>query len=792
MIADPPLPLTSTQAAAVDDDASIDLYSQWVDGPGGVRLRQSRLLISGMHCAACAGIIESALIRVDGVRAAEVSGSAQRAVITWNPELVQPSDLITSIQGAGYGAFPDTGAEAVTLATQESRKAIWRLFVAAFCMMQVMMYAAPFYVGGQDAISPDTARLLNWASWVLTLPVMFFSAGTYFKGAFRSLRDRRISMDVPVALGILVTFLASTVSTFQPGGTLGHEVYFDSLTMFVAFLLGARVLETRARRRAAQSLDAVMRRLPDTVELLSGEGGATLVPYARLRIGDLIRVQSGQAFAADGRIEQGLTQVDESMLTGESVPVERTVGDHVAAGCLNLGSPVVMTVEALGSGTRYQQIVNLVERALTQRPAFVQSTERMAGPFLWVVLALAIGAGVLWQWIDPSRSVWVAVAILVVTCPCALSLGAPVTLLAAAGELARRGILVQRLDALEALDRATHVILDKTGTLTEDRLTLGHVEMLTSQGMVGQVRQIASTLAVYSAHPLSRAVAGESARAPATIRWHGVTETPGQGLQGLGPSLKAEPGASVEDISVWWRLGNPVWAGVEWVQNLDRPAVWLACAHHQDGPWLPVARFEFDEVVRPQARGVLDWMDAQTLKVEMLSGDQPGSVAALAARLGGVHARGQCTPQDKLDRVGQIQAERGVVVMVGDGINDAPVLARADISVAMGSGTALAQARADVIVLSNRIDAVRELIEMSRRTMRIVRQNLRWALAYNLIGVPLAATGVLSPLLAGTGMALSSLLVVVNALRLTRRGQEDVDSPYRDGEPQVYPLTGKP
>ncbi len=792
MIADPPLPLTSTQAAAVDDDASIDLYSQWVDGPDGVRLRQSRLLISGMHCAACAGIIESALTEVAGVRGAEVSGSAQRAVVTWNPEQVQPSDLITSIQNAGYGAFPDTGAEAVTLATQESRKAIWRLFVAAFCMMQVMMYAAPFYVGGQDAISPDTARLLNWASWVLTLPVMFFSAGAYFSGAFRSLRDRRISMDVPVALGILVAFLASTIATFQPGGALGHEVYFDSLTMFVAFLLGARVLETRARRRAAQSLDAVMRRLPDTVERFDEKGTATLVPYARLRIGDLIRIQSGQAFAADGRIEQGSTQVDESMLTGESVPVERTVGDRVAAGCLNLGAPVLMTVEALGSGTRYQQIVNLVERALTQRPAFVQSTERMAGPFLWAVLALAIGAALLWQWIDPSRSIWVAVAILVVTCPCALSLGAPVTLLAAAGELARRGILVQRLDALESLDRATHVVLDKTGTLTEDRLTLGHVERLTSRGSVAQVREIAASLAVYSVHPLSRAVAGDAARAPLTHRWFDVSEIPGQGLQGLGPTLKDEPGATVMEAGLWWRLGHPVWAGVEWVQSLDRPAVWLACAERQEGPWTPVARFEFDEVVRPQTREVLDWMGSRSLTVEVLSGDQPGSVAALASRLGLEHARGQCTPQDKLDRVGQIQADRGVVVMVGDGINDAPVLARADVSVAMGSGTALAQARADVIVLSNRIDAIRELIDMSQRTMRIVRQNLRWALAYNLIGVPLAATGVLSPLLAGTGMALSSLLVVLNALRLTRKAQDDPNLPYGDVEPQVYPLTGKP
>ena len=757
-------PLSPTQAAAVDDREQQTAYTQWIDDGAGGELGQSRLLLSGLHCAACAGLIEDALCRVEGVQRAEVSGAAQRAVVTWNPQATRISALIEAVRRAGYGAFPDTGAQAVALATRETRQSIWRLFVAAFCMMQVMMYATPAYVAEPGDITPDVLKLLNWASWVLSIPVIVFAAGPFFRGAWRGLRERRISMDLPVALGIAVTFIASSAATFNPGGIFGSEVYFDSLTMFVSFLFAARVLEARARQRAAQSLDGVMRRLPDAVERLDAQGQGALVPASALAVGDRVRVHVGQAFAADGRVVEGRTLVDEAMLSGESRPVDRMVGDEVSAGCINLSAPVVMQVLQLGAQTRYQRIVSLVERALTERPAFILATDRIAGPFLWAVLVLAALAWGAWMFIDPSRALWIAVSVLIVTCPCALSLGAPVALLASAGELARRGILVQRLDALEVLTRVQDVVFDKTGTVTEDRLVLANTRVLhrTPDTTDEVLQSLVVGLAQQSRHPLSRAlVQSYPPRDRSEVALDAVSEHAGQGLEAIASF-------SGQALRVRVRMGGPGWCGVPQGAALpERPTVWLGM--ELDGSLQPVALFEFDEVLRADAISGVAGLARAGLALHLFSGDQTASVEAMARRLGIADARARCTPQDKLAGVEALQGAGRVVAMVGDGINDAPVLARADVSIALGTAAALAQARADVIVLSDRIEDLPVLLDTARRTVAIVRQNLRWALFYNAASVPLALAGWLPPWLAGIGMAGSSLVVVLNALRLTRR-----------------------
>lgn len=750
----PPIELSGRQRVALDDDAALAACTTWQTGSDGRREARTRLVLQGLHCAACAGLIEAALERLDGVHAARVNGASERAEVDWDPARTRASVLIDAVQRAGYQAYLADADDALRARQAESRQALWRLFVAAFCMMQVMMAAAPGYFAASGDIAPDLAALLRWSAWVLTLPVLLFSARPFFGGAWQSLRQGRIGMDVPVALGIAVTFVASSGASFDPGGLFGHEVYFDSLTMFVCFLLAGRWLEARSRERSTRSLDALLRRLPDSVERLAADGSVAWVPVARLAIGDRVRVAAGQAFPADGCLIEGRTQADESLLTGESRPQTRGVGDAVIAGSLNLGAPVLMRITQTGGGTRHQQIVALMQRALTERPATVRWADRIAAPFVGGVLLLAAVAFGAWMNIDPSRAVWVAVSILIVTCPCALSLAAPSALIAATGALARRGVLVQRLDALETLAQIDVACFDKTGTLTEDRLALAQVAC--PDGVDRQAWQVrAAALAAHSRHPLSQALvrATPSADTP-SWPWHGVREQAGQGLEALDADGRR------------WRLGSAAWVGAVPPTDLARPAVWLA---PQDGTAAPPhARFEFDEALRPDAASLLQSLREQGIGLRLLSGDRAGAVQAVAQRLGLGSAQHDATPQDKLASLRALQRQGHRVLMVGDGLNDGPVLAQADVSIALGHGAALAQQRADIVVLGSRLGEIAQARTVARRCAGIVRQNLAWAVAYNAVCVPLALLGWLPPWAAGLGMALSSLVVVGNALRLAR------------------------
>ncbi|HEY0819831.1 MAG TPA: cation-translocating P-type ATPase [Rhizobacter sp.] len=743
-------PLTPRQKAALDDDASLERCTRWRQSPDGRREAESVFALQGMYCAACAGVIEAALKRVPGVAAAEVNAASERASVRWDPSRTCASALVDAVQAAGYRALPAEHEAARAARLRESRQALWRLLVAGFSMMQVMMLTTPGYLAEPGDIAPDLAALMNWAAWVLTLPVLLFSAGPFFKGAWNAVRQRRIGMDVPVALGIAVTFVAGTAATFDPAGPFGADPYLDSLTMFVSFLLAGRWLEVRARHRSTEALDALLQRLPDAVERLADDGSASTVPVARLQVGDRVRIAAGQAFPGDALVLEGSTQVDEAMLTGESRPVERGTGDTVVGGSLNLASPVVVRLQKLGEGTRYQQIVDLLQHALTQRPGVLRVADRWAGPFLVGVLLLAALAGAVWSVIDPTRAVWVAVAVLIVTCPCALSLAAPAALLAATGGLARRGVLVQRLDAIETLAHVDTAVFDKTGTLTQDRLVLAATHLDAHADRTALLARAAS-LAALSRHPLS--VALVQALPTATYAWRALREVAGQGVE------------ATDEHGQRWRLGAPAWVGVVPQLAANRPRV--ACAREGAGPDAQVL-FEFDEALRPDAHDALQSLVAQGLQVRLLSGDTEGSVQAVADRLGIAQVQGQATPEDKLRAIESLQGEGRRVLMVGDGLNDGPVLARADASIALAHGSALAQQRSDFIVLGSRLGEIPAALVHARKTARVMRQNLGWALAYNASCVPLALVGWLPPWAAGLGMAASSLLVVLNALRLSR------------------------
>ena len=725
---------------------------------------ESNLMIEGMHCAACALTIEDALLSVPGVLKAEVSAGSHRARVVWSAEQVLPSGWLEAVQSAGYRAVPANDAFARERRKNESRKALWRMLVAALCMMQVMMYAYPAYTAAPGDLTAEMEQLLRWASWVLTLPVILFSCGPFFSSAWRDIVNRRISMDFPVALGMLITFVVSTIGTFEPQGIFGREVYFDSLTMFVFFLLAGRWLELRLRDRTAGALEALMNRLPDSVLRLLPDGNFARVPVRRLVPGDVIQVLPGESFPADGEVLQGGTLVDEALLTGESRPVKRGVGGVVIAGSHNLSNLVQVRVERVGANTRFAQIVGLMESASTTKPPIARVADRIAKPFLIAVL-LAAGLSCAYWWSrDPGHALMVAVAVLIVTCPCALSLATPAAMLAAAGHLAQRGVLVRRLEAFEALADIDTVMFDKTGTLTRDAMVLGATQ--TRAGVsANDALRFAAALAQHSLHPVSRALlaAAGGAERLQELQVDAVCETAGQGVSAR-VSTKTTAGAPAE-----LRLGSAVFCGVD-VQPSQALQAHLS---DRDG-WM--ATFELLEDVRPDAKRTINVLQQQGISVHLLSGDGVQAASRVGAEVG-IHAvQGDCTPQDKLNFLRQAQLAGHKVAVVGDGLNDGPVLAGAHVSFAFGRSVPLAQSQSDFVILGEQLGDVTQTVFLARRTLRIVRENLIWAAVYNAVCVPLAVLGWLPAWLAGLGMALSSLVVVLNAMRLSSR----------------HPLLGKP
>ena len=754
------------QALAWDDPDEQAQFTRPVAGRDGGPLAESALRIEGITCAACALQIEEKLQAQAGVAAATVNAASGRLLLRWNPQQARISALAAMLQADGFALYPVHGAAAEAERTRAGRQTLWRLFVAAFCMMQVMMFATPAYLAAPGEITPDQLQLLNWAGWLLSIPVLVFSAQPFFAGAWRDLKQRRLGMDVPVALGIVVTFIASSGAAFTPGGIFGHEVYFDSLTMFVFLLLGARWLEQRARNAAARAIEGLVQRLPATVERLLADGRSESVAPHRLRPGDRVRVLAGQAFPADGRLLEGTVAVDEALLTGESTPQRRGPGDAVIAGSHNRSGAAVMVVDKAASDTRYAQIVALMEQAAQQRPAAAQAAERFARPFVAAVLATALAAALAWQFIDPARSVWVAVAVLIVTCPCALSLATPSALLAATGALARRGLLVRRPEALEQLAACDVAVFDKTGTLTEDQLQLVRVDRLdrSAEREEADLLAHAAALAGGSLHPVARAVVvaaaeaapGKVAAAPAAPLAD-IHERAGQGLEARDADGRL------------WRLGRQDFALPGACGALLPPISGVSTA------WLSVdgrllARFAFAEQLRPDARRAVAELQALGLRVALLSGDRDEAARRVGTALGITDIESGATPEDKQRWVQRMQAAGHRVVMVGDGLNDGPVAAQADVSIAIGQGAPLVHAQADFTLPGARLAEVAEARRLAGATLRVIRQNLAWAAGYNAISVPLAIVGWLPPWAAGIGMAASSLLVMMNAARLRGPG----------------------
>jgi len=716
-------------------------------------LRETALLLEGIRCAACVWLIEAYLRRQPGVLAVNVNFATRRARLQWNTRQTQLSALLRAVGAIGYRAYPYDPARREALARREGRALLARTALALLAAMQVMMFAAPGYLSA-DGVEPEYQRLLEWASLALTLPVVLYSAAPFLLGALRELRLRRLGMDVPVALGITGAFVASAWATMTGNGA----VYYDSVTMFVALLLVARWVELRARQRAGEAIEAIAHDLPETAERLTDHPQTTraeTVAANRLRCGDWIRIAAGAPIPADGDVVEGRSHVEEAVLTGESWPQAKAPGNTVLAGSINRESPLIVRVTASGAATTLAALGRLVERAASERPRVARLADRVAAWFVAALLAIGAATAFAWWQLEPARALAVTFAVLVVSCPCALSLATPAALAAAAGALGRRGVLAVRGEALETLSRVTHAVFDKTGTLTTGRVHLVRVEPLTGHDRSACVA-IAAALEQGAEHPIARAL---RAAAMARVDARDIVVTPGSGVEGTIAGRRL-------------RLGRPKW--VAELHGHSLPAVNIApnatpVALGDASGWL--ALFSFGDTLRPGARSLVAKLRGMGIAVSLLSGDRIATVCHVAQAVGIGEYCGDARPEDKRALIAELQNEGAIVAMIGDGINDAPSLAQANVSLALGSAATLTQWTADVVVLGDDLPRIAEAIAHGRLTFRVIRQNLAWAFAYNLVAIPLAATGHLSPLAAALGMSVSSLLVVANALRLLRAGR---------------------
>ena len=717
---------------------------------------ETTLSIEGIRCAACVWLIEKRLSQVPGLQFAHLNVATEKLQVSWDAAQCKPSDILEAVREVGYVAYPFDPIQHGEMLRKNARQMFKRVFVAGLSMMQVMMYAVPAYFAEVGSIETDMAQLMRWASLVLTLPAVFYSAQPFFQGAWADLRRKVAGMDVPVALGIAAAFAGSVWSTVAAEG----DVYFDSVTMFIFLLLASRYLELVARRRAAASLETMQHALPDAAWLLKdypNSREASRVPAAQLRAGDVILAKPGDPIAADSVIIEGDTALDMSLLTGESQPQARRIGEQVVGGAVNTLQPVILRVERVAKESTLASLIRMIERAGQGKPAIAHWADKVAAWFVAALLLLAASVFLFWLLHDASRAWPIAIAVLVVSCPCALSLATPSALAAATDRLLRQGVLIMQPHVLETLHRATHVVFDKTGTLTEGRPQLQSLQILGSLQR-DTILGMAAAMEAGSAHPLAQAIISAAhTESAAAIQMDQVTHHAGQGLEArIGDQLyRLGTSAFVADIS-----------GRADSQSLvDEPGVSYVYLGSHSG-WL--ARFAFTDSLKPNALQVVNHFKSQKRRVVLLSGDSPAIVQQVAASLQMDEAHGGMLPDQKLAYVQRLQQQGAVVVMVGDGMNDAAVLRGADVSFAMGSGAALAQSHADAVLIHAQLSLLLDTADAAAACMRVIRQNLAWATLYNLLAIPAAAFGLLTPWMAGLGMSFSSALVVANALRLER------------------------
>jgi len=700
-------------------------------------ISEIQLSLSGISCAACGWLIEKQLSKVSGIKQVSVNVTANRALISWYSDALSLSQIMASIERIGYHPSPFQQEQHEALFQQSHKAQLKRIGLAGLMTMQVMMLAIGVYFDLFGDLERETSSFFNWVSLVLSTPVVFYSGAGFYQSAFKALRAKSVNMDVPVSIALLATYFSGVWATvFEQG-----QVYFESVCMFIFLLLVSRFIEHQARHKAAQISANMLQYIPLTANLMvENEMQPTLAKS--LQLDDIILVKAGETVPIDGTVLSGHAQVDESLLTGEFYPVNKTVGDAAYGGTINKSGTLTLKVTSQFKYALVNQIARLQEQAMANKPRIATMADQFSQYFVVAVLFFAFGSFIYWWLQGDPNAFWIAISVLIATCPCALGLATPSALSFAMANLNKQGVLLKRSDVLEQLTQVDHIVLDKTGTLTEGEVSLAAIHNISSFDDE-TLLTYAHSVEQYSEHPIAKAF--EAYPVFSGVEAFCFT---------LGEGVSAKVNHKHVEISAAHSRDLP-----------NEPALKSSSVlMHIDGEL--VCGFALSDTLRPDVPDMLLRMSRKD--ITLLSGDNQKNVSQIASDIGISNWLAQQTPQDKLAYVQKLQANEHSVLMIGDGINDAPVLAQADVAVTLGAGADLAKSSADIILLKNALGKLPDVFIVAQRCKQKIRQNMAWALGYNMLVLPLAMSGILTPWMAVIGMSLSSIIVVVNSVRLLK------------------------